>query len=400
MKSCPDAELLTAFIERRVTSFLREAVTTHFTQCPECTEICARLVNFADANVPTQDAEWRNAEKRLENWMEGFLLSKVAKGSERPADKTRVLRLNEPRRPRIWRKFPWALGTAAAMLIVAAGVFLATRQTQVATRPAAATVATPTPDVPVESTDATPPAQKTPEPIPRPPAGSRKSAIAVASQKPVQPASQARLETAPSSIPSVLNDDQSSQVAQGLKPLELSPNDRIVQPNGMASSARSKPASVARASPRNAGLFSSEAVPAPSRAAPLISSVRLDAGTRIWINVASVDRQPDGSFAFRGTLLQPVAQASSPLAQGTGLTGTGSVRDGNVTLFVANLLIEGSTYAVQPTSVSPRQPAPGVGKAIEFKHGQVMEMWLSSVSIYEKEPAASSGDSVEVPKPR
>jgi hypothetical protein len=71
--SCPDANSLAAFSENQADGFVSDAIAAHLKQCPECAEIHRRLVNFGMSGAAVQEAEWSSAEKRLRNWMDGFL---------------------------------------------------------------------------------------------------------------------------------------------------------------------------------------------------------------------------------------------------------------------------------------------------------------------------------------
>src|SRR5262249_46308197 len=120
MESCPDADLLASFAQDQVSPFVKSAITEHLSQCRECSEICARLLNFDATNASAQDGEWQNADKRLGNWMEGFLQERAPK--EEPV----VTRWTEaPRTSGFW-KFGWVLG-AVAVLALAVGTLVMRR---------------------------------------------------------------------------------------------------------------------------------------------------------------------------------------------------------------------------------------------------------------------------------
>jgi hypothetical protein len=122
----------------------------------------------------------------------------------------------------------------------------------------------------------------------------------------------------------------------------------------------------------------SATIPTPPR------QLRFEEGLRVLVHVVSITRRPDGSFAFRGTLLQPVALASeASLGQGTELAGSGTVRGGHVTVAVTGLTVQGENYGLQQTKSGANKKA-GSGPAIELDPGKVIEMWFASVSVYEK----------------
>jgi len=114
------------------------------------------------------------------------------------------------------------------------------------------------------------------------------------------------------------------------------------------------------------------------------SQLEFAAGVRLLIHVVSISRQPDGSFTFRGTLLQPVALAdgSNPLDQGTKLSGWGTVNGGHATAVVTRFTAWEADYSLQ----APRgeKGKIGSGPAIELDPGKVLEVFLASASVYEK----------------
>ncbi len=113
--------------------------------------------------------------------------------------------------------------------------------------------------------------------------------------------------------------------------------------------------------------------------------LRLESGIRLWIRVTAISREPDGSFTFRGTLLQPVELAhANQLDQGTELSGSGAVINGHVTVFVRTFTIGGANYALQDASGSNKRP--GSGLAVELDPGKLLEVWLASPSVYRKTP--------------
>ncbi|MGA8605336.1 MAG: DUF4352 domain-containing protein [Candidatus Sulfotelmatobacter sp.] len=112
--------------------------------------------------------------------------------------------------------------------------------------------------------------------------------------------------------------------------------------------------------------------------------LRFEAGVRLWIRVNAMTLQPDGSFIFRGTLLQPITLAGPvSLDQSTELVGSGTVNGGHVTVSVTGFTVRGENYGLrQAASGVIRKP--GSGPAVELNLGKVLEMWLVSASVYEK----------------
>ena len=112
--------------------------------------------------------------------------------------------------------------------------------------------------------------------------------------------------------------------------------------------------------------------------------LQFEAGVRLFILVNSMTRQPDGSFSFRGTLLQPITLAGPvSLDQSTELVGSGTVNGGHVTVSVTGFTVRGENYGLrQAASGVIRKP--GSGPVVELSLGKVLEMWLVSASVYEK----------------
>ena len=121
-----------------------------------------------------------------------------------------------------------------------------------------------------------------------------------------------------------------------------------------------------------------------TRSADHPSFLQFEAGVRLWIRVNSITRQPDGSFSFRGTLLQPITLAGPvSLDQSTELVGSGTVNGGHVTVSVTGFTVRGENYGLrQAASGVIRKP--GSGPGVELNLGKVLEMWLVSASVYEK----------------
>jgi hypothetical protein len=115
--------------------------------------------------------------------------------------------------------------------------------------------------------------------------------------------------------------------------------------------------------------------------------LRLESGARLWIRVTAFNRKPDGSFTFRGTLLQPVELANAnQLDQGTELAGSGTVNDGHVTVLVKAFTVGGTNYALLQHDASGSNKRSGTGLAVELDPGKLLEVWLASSSVYRKTP--------------
>jgi hypothetical protein len=113
--------------------------------------------------------------------------------------------------------------------------------------------------------------------------------------------------------------------------------------------------------------------------------LRFESGVRLWIHVTAISRKPDGSFMFRGTLLQPVELANANrLDQGTELSGAGAVNNGHVTVLVKDFTVGGASYALLQNEASRSNKRPGTGLAVELDPGKLLEVWLASSSVYKK----------------
>jgi hypothetical protein len=155
------------------------------------------------------------------------------------------------------------------------------------------------------------------------------------------------------------------------------------------------PTSVPPTSAPRAPAPSTPAAPAPAAkvAAPaaeqhsprLAPQLEFEAGVRLWIRVTAISRKPDGSFTFRGSLLQAVTLAhTNQLDQGTELAGSGTVNNGHVTVLLTGFTVGGANYALERASGSNRRP--GTGPAVELDPGKLFEVWFRSSSVYRKAP--------------
>jgi hypothetical protein len=413
MGSCPDSETLVAFTEGQVPPFLRDAVTAHLRQCRECSEAYARLVNFAQETVPEQDSEWVNAEKRLKNWIDPFLLSRAA-NSKTPTGGVHVLRGNDAPKASWWRLLP-AVGIAAVFLVVA-GVFfarhgrLSSTAVQVVTRqappPIVNSAPAPTVNTPeYERESATPanPTRKTSSQI-------RKNSAPIV-RKSTEPGIDSRHHSSqpeisqpenlqpPPSPANIPNRDQSSVTAQGRVPPGQSSNDRILSIPESASLIPSGPEAAAPAAEHaSRPALSAKAGTRITKPAGHPERFRFQAGTQLWIRVVAINRQSDGRFEFGGTLLQPVSDAGGALLdQGAEVTGSGSVKETVTTVSVRGFIAGGVHYVLPAGTGISNEQSPGTGKAVQFSKGQILQMWVSSETVYEK--AAGDANSLDPDKP-
>lgn len=187
---------------------------------------------------------------------------------------------------------------------------------------------------------------------------------------------------------------------QAAKPLEPKPSAAVpAQPSPAPSSSApsSSPALSSKEQGQVATSSAGDAVsgkePTPaakSAATPVqdrLAQLRFVAGIRLWIHVTAISRKPDGSFNFRGTLLQPVSLANSnQLDQGTELAGSGTVNNGHITVFVERFTVGGANYALLQNDPSGSGKRSGTGLAVELDPDKLLEVWLASSSVYRKTP--------------
>jgi hypothetical protein len=115
--------------------------------------------------------------------------------------------------------------------------------------------------------------------------------------------------------------------------------------------------------------------------------LQFEAGARLWIRVTSINRKPDESFTFRGTLLLPATLANAnQLDQGTEVSGSGAVNNGHVTVLLTGFTVGGTNYALRQDDASGSNRRPGAGLAVELTPGKLFEVWLASSSVYRKTP--------------
>ncbi len=175
------------------------------------------------------------------------------------------------------------------------------------------------------------------------------------------------------------------------KPPEPKPSAAVLVPPSPAASSVASTNVQTPATLGGAAGSRQEPSPSAKRAATTTANhlpqLRLEPGVRLWIRVTSINRKPDESFTFRGTLLQPIDLANSNrLDQGTELAGTGTVNNGHVTVLLTAFIVGGANYALRQDDASGSNKRPGTGLAVELDPGKLLEVWLASSSVYRKTP--------------
>jgi hypothetical protein len=359
MGPCPDAETLCAVIEGVARGPGRDAVIEHVSQCAACAELRARLLdfeNFESVSPPEPEAEWKQTRTRLDNWLEGFLRSEAAhsrspKGG-RPSRRVfgweNISNLFTP------RKIVWAFGVAVALVLIVDGVLLLEyrraqlHQVQVAVR---ATVP------------------------PQPPPNPALSSAPPGHNLPTETA-QAGVSSPPNLTPRV--------VARPAAPASSRP---MASPRTGATPPAAENLLAPPSPPRNGAL-------APATSHP--PALRLDPAGRLLIVLSSINAKPDESFQFHGILLLPVPQPGEvPLDRGAEVIGAGTMSQGQASLAVTELVVQGARFTLKDGTGAMKAQTPGAGGAVQFDRSQVVEMWPASPSVYEKAP-----DTTAQPEPQ
>jgi hypothetical protein len=397
---CPDAETLGAVVEGNVSDALKEAVAAHTATCPVCAGLHERLRNFDQASFAQDEAAWGETEKRLDNWMQGVLAIQGRPGgkpepkSSRWPEKLSHFFVN-------WR-MQLAMGAAAVVIVVVCVRLVVTgpAPAQIAARSTPAerpTAATPSP---VDGNTGTAPTSARPKQAPpiRPNLSAKhndatkgplqREAAAVPTPPEAKP--QAELaKSVPPSLPfSPANPEPAAPAAQTSQPtLAAPPVTQVNEPSRLAKSV-TPPSS--NGSPRGltalrATAGSNRAVSLGASGPPLPAAMRIEAGTRVWIMLKSVNNQADGSFEFRGMVLLPTTQAGAVLLdRGTDIQGSGKVVQGRTSLQISEFSVRGVRYRLKDVAGAMSAQVPGAGGAVQFDTGQVFEMWMGSSSAYER----------------
>ena len=433
--TCPDSTALSAFMENQLSGSDRDAIAAHLAQCPKCAEVHDRLISFSKVTTAEPDPEWENAEKRLAIWMSGFLdAHSVARQAARAKQNDAWNATNTWNWIRLW-KLQWALAAVAVVVLVGGAALLfrpalpwhgqvKEAATQMPTPPMSTTGVTaqgtaPAPPekpllTPETIAEGTPPESKGPEKT-----GTHSGqhvAHNPANQGPLTEGDRQQAENSGKTPPS---EGPKSFIARGEAPPPAPANSTAPKPNSAAASKETHPSMELAREPV-------EGPPSPSRktagTTATVAAYHIDADTRLWIKLSSVNRQPDGSFTFRGSLLEPVKQGGTVLlAQGSEVIGSGRVSEGKTSLLIAELVVGGTHYTLKSTGGASNAPAagggsaqmhpssaigfhaggtstvkapsgalstntPGSGPAVNFAGGTVLETWLASPSIYEKAP--------------
>jgi len=417
---CPHVEAFLAAAELQTGEALKNAIAAHAATCPSCRELQQRLQAFDGPILTGQEAEWEPTEARLDSWLQNFLASEgaVDKVGRRPWWKSLTTL------PVGWQ-LRWVLIPAAAFAVLI-GSFLVGRL--FAPRPGPLTAnatahrsssANPIPAATVAEVRIPErrlaQAPQLPETAPRTRSNLAEKAavvsnaakpVALAVTAPAAPHQMARAFNAGTlARPALSQADEALALAPPPTPQKLTgtlatnaPDAQVL--NSFAPAQPSAGAPVAfpanpapmpagvmgGAMPAAAGRFAAVAPAAKAEPAPAVPApaITLDAGTRVWITLKSVQPPADGVSEFRGVLLLPVTQSGAVLfAQDTEVSGTATVSDGKRSVQILEFRSAGSHYKLRSAGGEANLRVPGAGEVVEFEAGKVLEAWMASASTYD-----------------
>jgi hypothetical protein len=399
---CPDSELLAAFSENRVDGFVLGAVAAHLIQCADCADLHHRLLNLAKADIQADPAEWRNAEKRLDNWMNTYLRAQPGRAESGLQTKPAVRTAGTGTGWKLYsRKVRWALG-AVAVLELAVAIFFfklgfpsRSRQAEIAAQTAPLSLPPASPALSQEKTE--PALENPPTVASAQPAEQAQPKIRGSSAKPkahaaprVPPADQNAVRreqqlvvpsNAPNSPATPLGTPEGTGHAGVLAEPPANASAIASAADNSSSAATVPNAAVASKVSMNGGKGSAPAAKStPARLPVLIS---LEYSTSMWMQLSSDSPPPDGTFHFQGTLLKPVElPAGVPFDANTKIYGFGGVSDGRISLIIKEFLFRGVRYRLKRGN--------GMARVEPFNGGRTLEMWLDEDSVYERVPNAST----------
>ncbi len=384
---CPNAAMVGAVVEGSVSETLSRAVANHMARCPACANLHERLRSFDRTDGPRQGPEWTRAERRLDSWLDSFLVSEAVVhrvgGQVRQSDlRLRWQRLTEPVRALRAR---WLLVPAAALALVIFS-FLGGR---VSIREVPQPIAEAVPPKGAITDAATPGSHIAPQAHPRRPKRSLIASgghrIAESETQPLASQQRETGEVAAKNAPASTSHDapQTAEATPMAATLSASARSDRAIPAAHAPSALGARSEVTS---RSGGTSVAGAKTQQSRAINAPAEIRLEAGTRVWISVKSVRQRADGVSDFSGSVLLPVTQSGAVLLErSTQISGVVGVRQGKTTVKITELVSNGARYRLKGTGESASAP-PGMGVAVKFNAGQVLETWISSASIFGKLP--------------
>jgi hypothetical protein len=427
---CPEAAAFLAASDGDTSGVLKKAMAEHASKCPECRDLQQCMERFDAPMVTDYDAEWKQTEKRLDNWLESLLASDAAVHHER--DRIRASRLGlwweTLTEPIAVRRLRWALVPAVTLALVICS-FLAGRVSvrrplvitgEVKRLPAA--MLPPQAIVEQRASERKPMGES---PVSQRPQAPPKGGVAIASSSAVRvgrsaaspsaPHERVRATDAAVATPPPASDSEKAAISSPLDPRQnltgssapVSPSgrgERAVETAETSGSARSigpagpgvLPSSRAMSSGLRSIVASRGVAPAPeARTAPLPAIptpavIRLEAGTRVWIALKSIHPRADGVSEFQGVVLLPVTQSGATLlGRNTEVLGTIAVRNGKRSVQILEFLPSGAHYRLRGASGEANLRLLGAGEVVQFDAGRVLETWMTAASTYEKRSGES-----------
>lgn len=386
---CPDSELLAAFSEKQVDRFVSGAISAHLIQCAECAELHRRLLNLANADFESDSAEWRSAEKRLDNWMNTYLRAHPSRmESEAQAKKI----ASTAGAGSGWKLHPWRIGwvlgavaalelAAATILFLKLGLPARGRHAEVAAQTvplSPSPVSTIPSQEKVESAPDNPPKVASAQPEEEKPAQIQhlvaKPKAHAAPHAPSADQNAVRREERLELPSNALN----SPAAPVETPATESAEHTSVLAEPLANASAAPSADDNSSKPVNSGKgFVPVVKSTPPAAASLPALVSLEYSTSLWIQLSSGSPPADGTFQFQGTLLKPVElPAGIPFDANTQVQGLGGVNDGRISLVIKEFFFRGARYRLKNGSGSARVES--------FNGGRTLETWIDEDSVYER----------------
>jgi hypothetical protein len=385
--SCPDSELLTAFSENQVEGFVSDAIAAHLTQCPECADLHHRLLCLVNVDLEAVPTEWRNAEKRLDNWMHTYLNAYPNASIESEARAKQEVSIADRRTA--WKisswNIRWALGAVAVLALAAATTFFLKQifpspagQTEVAMKTAPPSAA------PASSASGQRESQA---------ASENSSATGTAQPKEENPVKNhtSTTKARPPAVPAPLNSaptalqQSETESARDTRALAKSPTSGSATPSaGDKSLPSGAESNQATATHRPSVSVSNGFVPVAKSAVPTAAnvpaSIALEYNTSTWIQLTSDSPPEDGNFHFWGTVFKPIESASAtmPLDANTEVDGIGAVNYGQISLVIKEFFFRGARYTLKSGNGSARAEA--------FDDGRILEIWSDEDSIYARVP--------------
>ena len=430
---CPQVEALRAVADSEASENLKKAIAAHTAECPTCRDLQQRLQAFDAPRLTGQEAEWERTEGRLESWLKGFLASEGAV--------YKVDRRTRESHPRLWWKrlttlpvgwrMRWVLVPAATIAVVICsflvGRLSAPRSRQLTADATSYGSSSPNPApagavaearIPETGPDREPLfSQGAHRTRPNP---ARDAAVASNAPTPITSAaaapSQNLRETGSAVLAPPAQGKSEEARAPAPPPPPQGPTGTLATGSSYVPAGRTVETAEASASarptrPTGAGsMFSKQLTPAGMRSAvfargatsaPATSSghptpitappvMMLDAGTRVWISLKSVQTLADGVSEFRGVVLLPVTQSGAVLlGRNAEVAGAMTVKNGKRSVQIREFLSAGAQYRLRSSGGEANLRLLGAGEVVEFDAGKVLETWMATESTYEKLPAES-----------